>query len=57
MRCMVTGPTYLRGMSEAATEMRRFVLDLIRRGEVHAAEPFLDFMDEVYSQSGHRRLS
>jgi translin len=46
---LVTGPTYLRGMSEAATEMRRFVLDLIRRGEVAEAEPFLDFMDEVYS--------
>ena len=46
---LVTGPTYLRGMSEAATEMRRFVLDLIRRGQVAAAEPFLDFMDEVYS--------
>ena len=46
---LVTGPTYLRGMSEAATEMRRFVLDLIRRGQVEEAEPFLDFMDEVYS--------
>ena len=46
---LVTGPTYLRGMSEAATEMRRFVLDLIRRGQVAEAEPFLDFMDEVYS--------
>jgi translin len=46
---LVTGPTYLRGMSEAATEMRRFVLDLVRRGQVTEAEPFLDFMDEVYS--------
>ncbi len=46
----VTGPTYLRGMSEAGTEMRRFVLDLMRRGEVTAAEPYLEFMDEVYSQ-------
>ena len=46
---LVTGPTYLRGMSEAATEMRRFVLDLVRRGQVAEAEPFLDFMDEVYS--------
>jgi translin len=45
----VTGPTYLRGMSEAATEMRRFVLDLMRRGQVVEAEPYLDFMDEVYS--------
>jgi translin len=46
----VTGATYLRGLSEAATETRRFVLDLMRRGEVVAAEPFLAFMDEVYSQ-------
>jgi translin len=45
----VTGATYLRGMSEAGSEMRRFVLDLIRRGEVQAAEPYLEFMDEVYS--------
>ncbi|MBE2237634.1 MAG: haloacid dehalogenase [Caldilineaceae bacterium] len=45
----VTGPTYLRGMSEAATEMRRFVLDLMRRGQVREAEQYLEFMDEVYS--------
>lgn len=46
----VTGATYLRGMSEAGSEMRRFVLDLVRRGDVNAAEPYLEFMDEVYSQ-------
>lgn len=45
----VTGPTYLRGMSEAATEMRRFVLDMMRQGQVVEAEPYLDFMDEVYT--------
>lgn len=45
----VTGPTYLRGMSEAATEMRRFVLDLMRRDQVREAEVYLEFMDEVYS--------
>lgn len=45
----VTGPTYLRGMSEAATEMRRFVLDMMRQGQVAEAEPYLDFMDEVYT--------
>ncbi len=41
----VTGSTYLRGLSEAGTEMRRFVLDLMRRGETAAAEPYLEFMD------------
>lgn len=46
----VPGPTYLRGMSEAATEMRRFVLDLMRAGRVTEAEQYLLFMDEVYSQ-------
>lgn len=45
----VTGATYLRGMSEAGTEMRRFVLDLMRRGQIADAEPYLEFMDEVYS--------
>jgi translin len=46
----VVGATYLRGMSEAATEMRRFVLDLMRQGQIAEAEPYLDFMDEVYSR-------
>lgn len=45
----VTGSTYLRGMSEAATEMRRFVLDLMRQGQIVEAEPYLAFMDDVYS--------
>lgn len=45
----VPGATYLRGLSEAATETRRFVLDLMRRGNVAAAEPYLAFMDDVYS--------
>jgi translin len=45
----VTGATYLKGLSEAATEMRRFVLDLMRRNQVLDAEPYLEFMDEVYS--------
>ncbi|MEZ4633446.1 MAG: haloacid dehalogenase [Caldilineaceae bacterium] len=45
----VTGATYLNGMSEAATEMRRFVLDLMRRNEVEAAEPYLTIMDEIYT--------
>ena len=46
----VTGSTYLRGLSEAATEMRRFVLDLMRQGQVLEAEPYLTHMDEIYSQ-------
>lgn len=45
----VPSPAYLKGMSEAATEMRRFALDMIRRGRVAEAEPFLATMDDVYS--------
>ena len=45
----VTNAAYLKGLSEAATEMRRFVLDLMRRSRVDEAEPYLNFMDEVYS--------
>ena len=40
---------YLNGLAEAASELRRFVLDLIRLGRTTEAEPFLDQMDEVYS--------
>lgn len=45
----VAGPAYLKGLAEAATEMRRFALDLMRRGEVAAAEPYLTVMDDIYS--------
>ncbi len=45
----VTGATFLRGLSEAATEMRRFVLDLMRQGQVLEAQPYLEAMDEIYS--------
>lgn len=45
----VPGSTYLKGLTEAATEMRRFILDLMRRGQVPEAEQYLTFMDEVYS--------
>ena len=47
----VPSHTFLNGMSEAGTEMRRFALDMIRRGRVAEAEPFLSIMDEVYSQN------
>lgn len=45
----VPSDTYLKGMSEAATEMRRFVLDMIRQGHVAEAEPYLAIMDDIYS--------
>ncbi|MER2598641.1 MAG: haloacid dehalogenase [Caldilineales bacterium] len=46
----VPGSTFLNGMSEAASEMRRFALDMIRLGRVQEALPYLTIMDEVYSQ-------
>jgi translin len=43
---------YLNGMAEAASEMRRYVLDIIRRGgesEMQEAERVLQIMDDVYT--------
>jgi translin len=41
--------SYLNGLAEAASELRRFVLDLIRLGRTAEGEPYLAVMDEVYS--------
>lgn len=40
---------YLNGMAEAASELRRYVLDLLRRGRPERGEELLGYMDEVYS--------
>lgn len=40
---------YLNGLAEAAGELRRFVLDALRRGEVARAEEILREMDDIYS--------
>ncbi len=45
----VPAAAYLNGLAEAANELRRFVLDLVRRGRCAEAEPFLSMMDDVYS--------
>jgi translin len=39
---------YLNGLGEAAGELRRHVLDLIRRGELERGEEILSMMDDVY---------
>jgi translin len=41
--------TWLNGLAEAATELRRRALDLIRHGHSEEVERLLDVMDEVYS--------
>ncbi len=42
---------YLNGLGEAASELRRYILDLLRHGtgEAARAEALLDTMDAVYS--------
>jgi translin len=40
---------YLNGLAEAASELRRAILDGLRRGETDRAEELLGLMDDVYS--------
>jgi translin len=48
----VESSTYLNGLAEAATELRRFILDILRRedGDSDEAERLLEWMDAVYDQ-------
>jgi len=41
--------TWLNGMAEAATELRRRILDIIRHGHSDEAEYLLGAMDQIYS--------
>jgi translin len=43
------GATWLNGLAEAATELRRRILDIIRHGHSDEAERLLDEMDQIYS--------
>jgi len=45
----IEAPAYLNGLAEAASEMRRRSLDLIRRGDNAEAERLLSTMDEIYA--------
>lgn len=45
----VEGACYLNGMGEAVGELRRFVLDGLRRGDFSRGEDLLDAMDHIYS--------
>lgn len=40
---------YLNGLAEAMGEMRRYILDVIRHGQVGRCEQMLQVMEEVYS--------
>jgi translin len=48
----VHSAAYLNGLAEAATETRRFILDLLRRedGDIVEAERLLGAMDDIYDQ-------
>jgi translin len=55
-RCALPDPStlgiapaaYLNGLGEAVGEARRYVLDLLRRGEAEGCEWLLGAMDEIY---------
>lgn len=42
--------TYINGLAEAATELRRYILDIIRSGHDADAERMLKAMDDIYSR-------
>jgi translin len=41
--------SYLNGLAEAVGELRRYVLDRLRRGDVASGERLLAVMDDIYS--------
>jgi translin len=45
----VAAAPFLNGLAEAAGELRRFVLDKLRRGEIEGSEALLQQMDDIYS--------
>ena len=45
----VAPAAFLNGLAEAAGELRRYVLDKLRRGEVAGCEELLSEMDDIYS--------
>ena len=45
----VPSSVYVGGLAEAATELRRFILDLIRQDRLDEAEGYFAMMDEIYS--------
>ena len=45
----VAAAAFLNGLAEAAGELRRFVLDKLRRGEIDGSETLLQMMDDIYA--------
>jgi translin len=44
----VAESAWMRGLAEAASELRRYMLDRLRAGELERAEELLSAMDDVY---------
>jgi translin len=40
---------FLNGLAEAVGELRRYILDMLRRGEIAGCENFLGAMDDIYA--------
>ncbi len=47
---MIGNAAYLKGVGDATGELRRHILDLIRKGRPDDAEKYLDVMDEFYTE-------
>jgi translin len=45
----VASAAYLNGLAEAASELRRYLLDGMRKGNLAAGEELLEAMDDIYS--------
>jgi translin len=44
----VASTSWMKGLAEAASELRRHLLDLLRAGELDRGEDLLEVMDDVY---------
>jgi translin len=44
----VAGTSWMKGLAEAASELRRHLLDLLRAGDLDRGEDLLEVMDDVY---------
>ena len=45
----VNASAYLNGLGEAAQELRRYILDAIRHGDLRRCEELLDRMEDIYT--------
>ena len=45
----VDAAAYINGMAEVIGELRRYILDALRRNAVDGCQEFMDIMDEMYS--------